>query len=200
VDITTTLDPRLEIAYRYGAIFLSEPSPMGAGRPREGIELLERGVRALPSSWRLRQDLGFFHFVFLKDPHTAARILAEAAEMPGAAFWLRTLAADLVARGGDREASRRMWRQMHEQAEEGIIRENAALRLQILDSLDLRDGLRLGVAEWTKRQGRPPERLHQLVESGLWTGPLTDLAGVPFGYDARTGRVYVQETSPMWRP
>ena len=28
VDITTTLDPRLEIAYRYGAIFLSEPPPV----------------------------------------------------------------------------------------------------------------------------------------------------------------------------
>ena len=34
IDITTTLDPRLEIAYRYGAIFLSEPPPTGAGRPR----------------------------------------------------------------------------------------------------------------------------------------------------------------------
>src|SRR6266511_1966660 len=36
IDITTTLDPRLEIAYRYGAIFLSEPPPVGAGRPRAG--------------------------------------------------------------------------------------------------------------------------------------------------------------------
>src|SRR5262249_38045918 len=32
IDVTTTLDPRLEIAYRYGAIFLCEPSPIGAGR------------------------------------------------------------------------------------------------------------------------------------------------------------------------
>ena len=37
IDVTTTLDPRLEIAYRYGAIFLSEPPPTGAGRPREGV-------------------------------------------------------------------------------------------------------------------------------------------------------------------
>ena len=73
IDITTTLDPRLEIAYRYGAIFLSEPPPLGAGRPREGVEVLERGVSALPDSWRLRQDLGFFHFLFLGDAHTASR-------------------------------------------------------------------------------------------------------------------------------
>jgi hypothetical protein len=200
VDITTTLDPRLEIGYRYGAIFLSEPRPSGAGKPREGIEVLEKGTRALPLSWRLRQDLGFFHYVFLKDAATAARILSEAAEIPGAAFWLRTLAADLATRGGDRQTSRRMWRQMYEQAEEGIIRENAALRLSILDSLDLRDALQLGVAEWKRRHGRPPERLRRLTESGLWTGPLVDRAGVPFGYDANAGRVYIQETSPMWRP
>jgi hypothetical protein len=39
IDITTALDERLEIAYRYGAIFLSEPRPLGAGRPKEGVEV-----------------------------------------------------------------------------------------------------------------------------------------------------------------
>ena len=37
-DITTTLDPRMEIAYRYGAIFLAEPHPVGAGEPRKAVE------------------------------------------------------------------------------------------------------------------------------------------------------------------
>jgi len=36
IDITVSLDPRFEIAYRYGAIFLSEPKPLGAGRPEGG--------------------------------------------------------------------------------------------------------------------------------------------------------------------
>jgi len=200
VDITTTLDPRLEIAYRYGAVFLSEPPPLGAGRPHEGIAVLQKGVGALPESWRLRQDLGFFHFLFLDDAEAAARVLLEAAEIPGSAFWLRTLAADLVAKGGDRAASRRMWQQMYQQAEEGIIRENARLRLLILDSLDLRDALRLAVAEFERRNGRPPARLAELARAGLWRGPLVDRADYPFGYDAGTGRVFVQESSPMWRP
>ncbi len=200
VDITTTLDPRLEIAYRYGAVFLSEPSPLGAGRPREGIEVLERGTAALPQSWRLRQDLGFFHYLFLHDAQTAARVLLEAAEIPGAAFWLRTMAADILVKGGDRESSRRMWRQMFEQAEEGIIRENAKVRLAILDSLDVRDALARAVAERVRRQGTLPSRLEQLAAEGLWRGPLVDAGGVPFGYDPRTGRVFIQEASPMWRP
>jgi len=200
VDITTTLDPRLEIAYRYGAVFLSEPPPLGAGRPHEGIAVLQKGVAALPESWRLRQDLGFFHYLFLHDAETASRVLLEAADLPGAAFWLRTLAADLVAKGGDRAASRRMWQQMYEQAEEGIIRDNARLRLLILDTLDLRDALRQAVAEFQRRNRRLPTRLTELVRAGLWRGPLVDRADYPFGYDARTGRVFVQESSPMWRP
>ena len=53
-DVTTALDPRLEIAYRYGAIFLSEAWPIGAGRPQAGVALLQRGAEANPGAWRLR--------------------------------------------------------------------------------------------------------------------------------------------------
>ena len=45
LDLTTTLDPRFNIAYRFGAIFLAEPYPGGAGRPDLAIALLEKGLR-----------------------------------------------------------------------------------------------------------------------------------------------------------
>src|SRR4029077_5439731 len=38
LDLTTPLDPRLLPAYRFGAIFLSEPLPIGAGRTDLAIE------------------------------------------------------------------------------------------------------------------------------------------------------------------
>jgi hypothetical protein len=200
VEITTTLDPRLDIAYRYGAVFLSEPPPAGAGRPQEGIEILEKGARAMPESWRLRQYLGFFHFLYLQDARRAAAILDEAAELPGAAFWLRTLAADLLAQRGDRKASRQMWQRMYDQAEEGILRENARTRLAILDSRDLADQLATLVDEFARRHGRRPHRLEELRRSGLWRGPLEDLEGVPFRYDVSEGRVSIARESPLWRP
>jgi hypothetical protein len=200
IEITTALDPRLEMAYRYGAIFLSEPSPLGAGRPREGIEVLEAGVRNNPLSWRLRQDLGFFNYIYLHDAERAAAVLNEAAELPGAAFWLRMLAADVLAKGGDRANSRRMWQRMFEQAEPGIIKENARLRLRILDSRDLADHLEKLVVEFERRTGRHPARLEELRRAGLWNGPFVDAGGAPFGYDAVEGRVFIERTSPMWRP
>src|SRR3990170_4809492 len=45
LDITTTLDPELKIAYRFGAIFLSEPPPHGAGRADQAIALVQKGIR-----------------------------------------------------------------------------------------------------------------------------------------------------------
>ena len=200
IEITTTLDPRLEIAYRYGAVFLSEQPPTGAGRPHEGIEILEKGTRAMPESWRLRQYLGFFHFLYLGDARGAAAVLEEAAELPGAAFWLRTLAADLLAQGGDRAASRQMWQRMFDQAEEGILRENARVQLAILDSRDRADQITEAVQEFERRHGRRPHRLEELRRSGLWRGPLEDLNGLPFRYDASGGRVSISRESPLWRP
>jgi hypothetical protein len=200
IEITTTLDPRLEIAYRYGAVFLSEPPPNGAGRPREGIEVLEKGVRNLPESWRLRQNLGFFHFLYLHDARTAAQVLEEAAELPGAAFWLGSLAADLLAKGGDRESARRMWRRLYEQSEEGILRAHARLQLQILEARDTADHLTALVEELESRRGRRPASLEELRQAGIWRGLLEDREGVPFRYDVSTGRVSIARESPLWRP
>ena len=200
IDITTTLDPRLEIAYRYGAIFLSEPPPGGAGRPQEGVEVLEAGARNLPHSWRLRQDLGFFRYLFLHDARGAADTLLAASQIPGAAFWLRTMAADLLTKGNERPSARRMWQQMYDEAEPGIIKNNAQLRLQILDSLDAADAIAARVKAFKDRFGRLPVRLDELRSAGLWRGPLTDAAGVAFSYDGISGKVSISPRSPMWRP
>ena len=110
------------------------------------------------------------------------------------------MAADLLTNGGSLADARRMWQQMYEQAEEGIIRQNAKLRLEILDSLELARRLEDAVAELERRDGLRPARLEELRAAGLWRGPVTDAAGVPFGYDRETGRVVIARESPLWRP
>src|SRR5258707_14395531 len=58
LDITVTRDPRLDVAYKAGAIFLAEPVPRGAGRPDKAVLLLRQGVANNPEQWRLWADLG----------------------------------------------------------------------------------------------------------------------------------------------
>ena len=67
LNLTTALDPKFNIAYRFGAIFLSEQPPGGPGRPDLAIKLLERGLEARPDNWRYMQDIGFVHYMSRKD-------------------------------------------------------------------------------------------------------------------------------------
>ena len=199
-DITTTLDPRLEIAYRYGAIFLSESFPVGAGRPEAGMALLRRGAPEVVEGWRLRQLEGYYAFLFLKDARRASDILLEASKMPGAASWLESLAAELLLKGGEREMSRRLWRRMYEQSEDGAMRENAHVHLQVLDALDARDAVAGLVLEFGRRTARWPRSLAELVSLGPGRVRLVDPSGVPFDYDPETGVVNVSRRSNLWRP
>jgi hypothetical protein len=199
IDITTDLDPRLVIAYKYGATFLSEPAPIGAGRPREGIEVLEKGVAAMPDNWRMRQELGFFHYVFLHDAPKAAQILMEASRLPGAAFWLQNLAAMVLAREGQREGSRAVWRQIYEQSD-GPMKENALRHMEVLDAYDAADAAQALVREFERRTGRRPETLDELRSAGLARAPVVDGSGAPFQYDRESGTVRVSPLSKLWRP
>jgi hypothetical protein len=199
IDITVTLDPRFEIAYRYGATFLSEPWPVGAGRPEAGVRLLERGAKANPRSWFIQQNLGFFIYYHLGDPQRAAQALLAAARLPGAPAWLETMAADFLGRGGDRETARKMWRRMYEQAEEGQLRRNARQHLEYLDAEDMIDRLNERIQQFQKSHGRYPASLAELVSAGLLPRVPADPAGVPFAYDAASGTVSLARESRLWR-
>lgn len=198
IDITTTLDPRMEIAYRYGAVFLAEKYPIGAGRTDLGLAVLEKGVANNPASWRLRQELGFYHFVYRRDSRRAADVLIAASDLPGAPFWLRNLAAEILGKGGERDIARRMWSEMYGQSE-GAIKENARVHLLVLDAADAADQLSQDVTEFRARAGRLPRDLAELKRAGFTRQPLVDPVGIPFDYDAETGAVTVSRQSGLYR-
>lgn len=197
-QITVTLDPRFEIAYHLGAIFLAEPWPRGADKAEKGVALLKQGADAT-GSWRLRQLEGYFTLVFLHDARKASEILLEASKLPGAAYWLKTLAADTLTRAGDRELARRIWLSMYEQSEPGTIRANAEFNLQQLQALDDRDALQEAVIVFEKETHRRPRSLRELPRVRTGKLPVVDPAGVPYEYDETSGLVSVARKSTMWR-
>lgn len=199
INITTELDPKFEIAYRYGAVFLSEPFPMGSGRPEAGVALLERGVRQLPRAWYLQQHLGFFIYFFLKDPARAAKALLEARKQPGSPIWLENMAATFLGEAGEREIARQIWVQMLDTLDEGIFKNNALNNIQRLDALDAVDDLNRVVQTFTSRTGRHPRSLEELRTADLLRAALVDPAGVPFQYDPGVGVVEISQDSPLWR-
>jgi hypothetical protein len=131
LDLTTTLDPHFQVAYQFGAIFLAEPPPDGMGRLDLAIGLLEKGLR-VEQRWQYAEALGFLHYWHSNDLLAAAGEFNRAAKMPGAPPWLGPVTANMMAKGGDREAAKMLFSELAK-SEEKWIRELAERRLRELD-------------------------------------------------------------------
>jgi tetratricopeptide (TPR) repeat protein len=197
LDFTTTLDPRFNIAYRFGAIFLSAPMPGGAGRPDLAVALLEKGLRESPRKWEYMHDIGFVYYWDLHDYPKAAEYFNRAADIPGAPWWLRSVAATTLARGGDRGASRLLWRQLYETAPDDRGRQAAALKLLQLDALDQMEQLQERVDAFAKQRGEPPRSWQVLIAAGVQPGVPVDPGGTPYDL-SESGRVTLSTSSTLF--
>src|SRR5262252_404909 len=136
LDLATTLDPRFDVAYRFGAVFLAEAYPSGAGRADLAIKLLQKGLRERPDKWEYMEDIGFVYYWFEHDYRQAAAWFDQAGDVPGAPNWLKPLAATTLAQGGDRQSSRVMWLNMLQTAQVDWLRAAAQHRLAQLQALE----------------------------------------------------------------
>lgn len=198
LDLATTLDPRFTVGYRFGAIFLAEPRPGGAGRPDQAIALLEKGIGFNPRKWDYYHDIGFIYYWNLHDYQKAADWFSRGGSLPGAPFWLKTYAAVMLTRGGDRQASRDMWTQIGGTDESDWVKRMAQLRLGQLDALDQIDVLTRIIGDYTSRTGRRPESWEQLVAAGAVRGVPVDPANTPYTLNPETGQVGVGRESDLW--
>ncbi|MCC7009334.1 MAG: hypothetical protein IT184_10990 [Acidobacteria bacterium] len=196
LDLTTRLDPHFNIAYRFGAIFLSMAPPNGPGRPDQAVQLLEKGMAANPQRWQYAHDVGFIHYWYRRDYESAGRWFRKAAALPGAPDWLEPLAALTLAQGGDRAGARRLFHELRT-SEERYIRSAAERSLAQLDALDVIDRLQADVDRYTRDAGRPPHEWQDLVRTGRIPGIPLDPTGMPFVYDETTGAVSLSPQSSL---
>lgn len=197
LELTTTLDPHFKIPYRYGAVFLSEPPPRGAGKPLEGVELINKGIAENPDHWRFYLDKGFIYFWHLEDYRKASEVFLEGAEIDGAPYWMKSMAARALARGGGRETARQLWRHLYESSENEQMRDNAMTHLRQLDALDRMDELGARIEAFRERAGRFPKSWEELVAAGLLPGVPLDPTGVPFVLNPLDERVEISLMSTI---
>jgi hypothetical protein len=196
LDLTTTLDPNFNIAYRFGSIYLGEPYPGGPGRPDLAVALLRKGIEAQPHKWQYMQDLGFVYYWHLQDYKTAAAWFQRASEVPRAPSWLRPLAAVTLAEGGHRTASRTLFEQLA-QSEEPWLRDSALRRLRQLDTMDVIDALQAQVAGYQRAHPGETVTWQKLVAAGVLPGVPVDSSGTPFVINS-AGRVTIARESSLF--
>jgi hypothetical protein len=198
LDVTTTLDPNLIAAYHFGGMFLSDSPPRGAGQPKRGIELLQRGIRENPEYWRFFEDLGFIYYFDLRDYPKAAEAFLEGSKKPGAMIWMKTFAARISEKGESFETSAMLWKEVYASTNDPTIKKNAELHLQLLRARADCDELNKIAAEYKKRTGRPPDNVGDLVKAGLLPGLAADPVGVVYWFDLE-GNAQINPASPLFK-
>ncbi len=196
LDLTTALDPQFSVAYRFGAMFLSEPPPGGPGRPDQAIRILEKGLRASPERWQYAHDIGFVE-LWRGDSKAAASWFRRASAMPKSPIWLGPLAATTMMTGGDRDAAKRWLTDMRMTATEEWVRKTAERRLTQLVALDDIDALEAMVPVFQQKMHRDPTGWPDFEAAGLLKGLPTDPAGAPYVYFPASGLVRLHPQSPL---
>ena len=196
LDVATTLDPNLIPAYRFGATFLAQPEPRGAGRPDLAIQLLQRGIDANSEYWRFYQDLGNIYYLNLKDFSKAGEAYLEGSRKPGAAAWMKVMAARFLEKGESRETSAMLWSELFESSTDAAIKQNARINLELLRADEDIDHINEIAEQFAAKSGRPPRSVREMVQSGFIPGEPLDPRGVPYVIN-REGKAQISEKSPL---
>lgn len=196
LDLTTTLDPNLLPAYRFGSTFLSENAPRGSGRPDLAVELLKRGIQANPDQWRLYQDLGNVYYFGLNDYKKASEAFLEGSKNPNALPWMKVMAARIAERGETIETSRFLWSEIYNTSSDPQMKENARVHLLLLKADDDLRRLNELCAQYAQKTGREAKNIGELVQAGLIGGIPVDPKGTPYviGED---GKAAISKDSPL---
>jgi tetratricopeptide (TPR) repeat protein len=180
LEITTTLDPHLVVAYQFGANFLSPKPPNGAGMPDKAIQLVEYGIRNNPNDWKLYYELGFIYYMDLKNYGKAADAFARGAKVPDAHPFLKIMAAQMAQHAGDTQMARALWTTTYQSTQDKQIRGNALAHLRALQVEDDVTALEDLVAQVSQRTGQTATSLSDLVAAQFLRSVPLDPTGRPY--------------------
>ncbi len=166
LDIATQLDPHLLVAYRFGATFLAQRPPEGAGDPDKAVALVERGIKNNPNDWHLYYDLGFLHAMERHDYLAAAEAFRQGSLVPKAHPFLKVLAATMAQHGGDLNTARLLWQTTLTTTDDPNIKQNAERHLRALEVDETVPKLQQIVKLYTERTGAKPTNFMELVSAG----------------------------------
>jgi tetratricopeptide (TPR) repeat protein len=183
LEITTTLDPHLIVAYEFGANFLAPPPPFGSGMPQRAIDLIEFGIRNNPEEWKLYYNLGFIYYMDLKEYGKAADAFARGAKVPNAHPGLKVMAAEMAQHAGELPMAQIMWTTAYQTARDPYIRANAITHLRALQVDNDVTNLEKLISVYQQKTGHTPSSFTDLQAVGM----LRSLPLDPFGHAYKLG-------------
>lgn len=170
LDAATTLDPQFLAPYEYAAVVLP------AINVEEAIRIVDKGIAANPSAWRLYQHLGYVYWE-RHDYQKAAQVYAAGGKLAGAPRWMAEMGARMFAEGGSIQSARQMYQHLYDESNDEQVKQLLQRRLLQVDSFEERELIRRLIAEHKTRSGRCP---------GSWKD-IADGLKLRFKLDVKTG-------------
>jgi len=195
LNLTTSLDPQLMIAYEFGSFFLAQKPPEGAGDPDAAVRLVKRGIESNPDEWRLYYHLGMVEYLERRDFTAAADAFDAGARNPKALPWMHVMAAAMRQRSGDYNTARYLWTQILNNTDNQNIKDNAIRHLASLrvdEDIEHLDAL---VGQYKNRFGANPARWQDMISAGFLPGVPADPSAQP--YVLKPGHVEVKDARPF---
>jgi tetratricopeptide (TPR) repeat protein len=170
--MTTTLDPHFLEPYYYGALILPDLNP------EEAISLLNYGIAANPTKWRLHQHLGYIYWQrgdYLK----ASEVYAEGAKIAGAPPWMLAMSARMKAEGGAGQAAREMYAHLSEASDDLNVKRMVEKQLMRLESVEERERIRRVLSDYKARTGNCATTWRELGSTLRSAGLRFEASGAP---------------------
>ena len=180
LDAATTLDPEFMEPYEYAALVLPGVNV------EDAIRIVEKGITANPSAWRLYQHLGYVYWQ-RHDYQKSAQVYAAGGRVPGAPRWMAEMGARMLAEGGSIQRARQVYQHLYDESKDEQVKEMLQRRLLQVDSFEQRDFIRHVIDEYTSRNGRCPFSWREITSSlqlrlrlDVNTGAPLDPGGTPY--------------------
>lgn len=180
LDTATTLDPQFLEPYEYAAVVLP------AVNVEDAIRIINKGIAANPSAWRLYQHLGYVYWQ-QHNYEKSSQVYAAGGKIPGAPHWMAEMGARMLAEGGSLNAARQMYQHLYDESKDDQVKDMLQRRLLQVDSFEQRDLIRRVINEYSMRTGRCPASWKDIsaslqssfkLEAG--TGAPLDPGGTPY--------------------
>ena len=187
LDITTSLDPRFINAYNFGSFFLA----IYASDKKEGIELVEKGIKNNPENWKPAFELGFIYFM-RQDYKNAYKYFSLANTLPGMQDEYKTFAPYAMGKFALPDESIEMWTAIAKMSDNKFIIDAARNNIAAITQKKRVDMLNQAVQTYEKRFHKFPSDLSELVEKGIIAKLPEPIGNMPYNYDSSTGKVTAQ--------
>ncbi|MBI5577183.1 MAG: hypothetical protein HY896_12590 [Deltaproteobacteria bacterium] len=163
LDTAINFDPRFTVPYLLGGMILGDsPNHTGAA-----LQVLARGRKNHPSEWRIPFYIGYIRYFSLGDPVRGGEALFEASRIPGSAPYLPLLASRMLSEGRAPATALAFLERMMDQETNPARRETLDRRMrEVIVERDVQM-LERAAEEYRRREGRAPERLSDLVSTGM---------------------------------